>query len=122
MSIWYNDPQPQQRINRLPASAFVVGDVPPKRAVAAAVAMACVLASWPAEGEPRPIQPMQGRSQIAPLTLTYGQQPPRIDPLPRVQAQTIRISWPEDREPRLQYNNQQPERRYIVAQTLVYGT
>lgn len=121
MSIWYNDPQPQQRINRLPASAFVVGGIPPKTAVAAAIAMACVLAAHPAEGEPRRIQPFQGRSQIAPLTLTYGQQPPRIDAMPRVQAQTIRISWPEDREPRLQYKNQQPERRYIVAQTLVYG-
>lgn len=122
MGIWRNDPQPVQLPPRVPASALTTGSQPPRNAVAGAIAMACILASWPAQGEPRPIQPIQGRSQIAPLTLVYGQQPPRIDPMPEVQARVAIASWPEDREPRLQFNNQQPERRYVVAQTLKYGS
>lgn len=65
--------------------------------------------------------PTQKPLNVAPLTLAYGQQPPNVGPLPRVQAQTIIASWPDAGEPRLQFKNQQPERRYIVALSLVYG-
>lgn len=66
--------------------------------------------------------PIQKPLTVAPVTLVYGQQPPRIDPMPKVQAQVVRASWPEANEPRLQFNDQQPERRYIVPLTLVYGS
>lgn len=122
MGIFYNDPQPTQRAPRLPASALTTGSQPPRNAVAGAIAMATILAAWPAQGEPRPIQPMQGRSQIAPLTLQYGQQPPIAGSITPTEMSIVRSSWPDEGEPRLQQHNHYPERRrYIAPQTLVYG-
>lgn len=123
MGIFRSDPQPVQLTPHVPASALTTGSQPPRIASQLAMAMAVVGMAWPQPGEPHPIQPLQGRSQIAPLTLVYGQQPPRIDAMPRVQFNTVlRVSWPEDKEPRLQFNNEQPDRRYVAPLTLVYGS
>lgn len=139
MSIWYSDPQPVQRAPRLPVAALTTGSQPPRMTVAGAIALACVVAScpaqgeprltqqqsnppqiaavipavvsqaprvgtsnqteyallwsWPVEGEPRPIQPSQGRSVVAPLTLKYGQQPPVTSFVTVPELALVRAAW-----------------------------
>lgn len=51
------------------------GDQPPRLQTAAVLAMMAVLASWPADLEPRLARPNDQRVTIAPLTLSYGAAP-----------------------------------------------
>jgi hypothetical protein len=59
----------------------------------ATVAMAIVLASWPAALEPRLHQQNVAPPKIAPLTLTYGQQPPINGPITPGEYAQLRLSW-----------------------------
>lgn len=54
-----------------------------------------ILASWPADLEPRLGKPNAERVKIAPLTLVYGDQPVPQAPLSAARFQSIR-SWPVD--------------------------
>jgi hypothetical protein len=75
------------------------GSEPPRRQVQAALMMVAVLASWPADQEPRLHTRNANTVKIAPLTLPTGQQPP-----PR---QTYRLptvgwdppTWPAQKAP-----------------------
>lgn len=93
MGIFRSDPQPVQLTPHVPASALTTGSQPPRIASQLAMAMAVVGMAWPQAGEPHPIQPMQGRSQIAPLTLVYGQQPPIAGPLSVTETAIAVLSW-----------------------------
>lgn len=103
MGIFYNPPPASQGpVNSTPPIPHVAigtqGSQPPRMARATAVMMVAVLASWPADLEPRLQRPNDTqKTKIAPLTLTYGQQPPRQPPMPYPTTLTQLVaSWPTD--------------------------
>jgi hypothetical protein len=69
------------------------GDQPPRRQVAAVLAMVSVLASWPADLEPRLARPNDQQQKIAPLTVTYGTAPLPAPFLMPVELRQIVESW-----------------------------
>lgn len=118
MANFYPAPEPRQTYPKvLPvtqgAQPKPAGPLGGSVSVLSAIGVWATLAAVP--------MPTQKPLNVAPLTLVYGQQPPRIDPSPKVQARVVIASWPEAGEPRLQFKNQQPERRYIAPLTLTYG-
>lgn len=96
------------------------GDQPPRRQVAAVLAMCVVLASWPSDLEPRLQTPNTQQVKIAPLTLTYGSQPTPTAFLSATELRVIVDSWPGDLEPRLTWAN--VPRTTIAPLTLAYGS
>jgi len=124
MGIFYNPPSPPSGTNAAtPPEPHIPiakqGDPPPRRQTAAVLAIVAVLASWPADLEPRLTRPNDQRQTIAPLTLTYGQQPPRRGFLTPPVVQTLVASWPLDLEPRYDRTNEQQQK--IAPLTLTYG-
>jgi hypothetical protein len=100
MSLWSPPPPPQvigssgtppTPHDPIPAQGT---SVPPRRAAALAVTMMVVLASWPADLEPRLQRPNDQRQKIAPLTLKYGSQPPPTAFYSATEMGQIVASWP----------------------------
>lgn len=120
MGVYYQPPQPPTASGTPPEPHVPIGtqgSAPPRRTIA--VLMLAVLASWPADLEPRLGKPNERQQQIAPLTLTYGQQPARIGTSPQTRYETAVGSWPLDLEPRLDLPNNR--RQTIAPLTLRYG-
>lgn len=104
MGHFYNPPPPSQGpVNStLPIPHDPIppqGDQPIRGQVVPVLAMVAVLASWPADLEPRLQTPNNQQNKIAPLTLTYGQQPQPTSFLPAPAFTTIVASWPLDYPP-----------------------
>jgi hypothetical protein len=96
MGIFYNPPQPPTANNagtppEPHAPIGTQGSQPPRYSTV--LMMAAVLASWPADLEPRLHQQNAQQNKIAPLTLTYGQQPPQRAPLAVLNQSTILATW-----------------------------
>lgn len=89
MGIFYSPPPPVVRSAVTPpephAPIGTQGDQPPR--YTSALMLVAVLASWPADLEPRLVKPNNQQQKIAPLTLAYGDQPTAS----HLQATT---SWP----------------------------
>src|SRR5438105_1125357 len=122
MGIFYNPPPPPTANNAgTPPERHVPigtqGNQPPRYTTALMVA--AVLASWPADLEPRLSRPNDQRQKIAPLTLTYGQQPVPAGPITVPEYTQLVASWPPDLEPRLGRPNEQQQK--IAPLTLAYG-
>jgi hypothetical protein len=99
MGIFYNPPPPgnQGPVNStppLPHAPQATGESqPPRRQVAAALAMVAVLASWPADLEPRLHPKNASQNKIAPLTLTYGAQPTPTSALSTLELAQLVATW-----------------------------
>src|SRR6185295_16431127 len=109
MGIFYHPPQPPTANTAgTPPEPHVPigtqGAQPPRYTTA--VMMVAVLASWPADLEPRLARPNNQQQRIAPLTLTYGSQPTPTAALNTSEFQAI-SAWPQDLEPRLGKPNAQ---------------
>jgi hypothetical protein len=96
MGIFYNPPQPPTASNAgTPPEPHVPigtqGSQPPRYSTV--LMMTAVLASWPADLEPRLHQQNTQQNKIAPLTLAYGQQPPQRAPLAVLNQSTILATW-----------------------------
>lgn len=115
ISIWPQPDWPAQR-----SSQSLVWYVPPLIVTQPYVAFpyGAILASWPADLEPRLWRPNDQQQKIAPLTLTYGDQPIPTGPLTPTARQII-ASWPQDLEPRLSRPNDRQQT--IAPLTFVYG-
>lgn len=102
MGNFYNPPLPSQGNSNstlpLPHDPIPAQGTspPPLRQAALAVTMMAVLASWPADLEPRLQAPNNQQNKIAPLTLTYGQVPKPQPFLTNVELQLLVASWPPD--------------------------
>lgn len=123
MGIFYHPPQPPTGSTAatppLPHDPIPKqGDPPPRYTTA--LMLVAVLASWPADLEPRLTRPNDQQQKIAPLTLRYGQQPTPQGPLAIVEYGQLVASWPADLEPRLGRPNDQQQK--IAPLTLVYGS
>lgn len=122
MGIFYNPPQPPTANNAgTPPEPHVPvgtqGNPPPRYSTA--LMLVAVLASWPADLEPRLSKPNNQQQRIAPLTLTYGQQPPVTGTATATEYALIAGAWPADLEPRLSAPNNL--RQKIAPLTLRYG-
>lgn len=95
MGIFYNPPPPAGRTAVTPPEPHVPigtqGTPPPRYTTV--LMLAAVLASWPADLEPRLQRPNDQRVKIAPLTFTYGAQPPPIAPLAVAELTQIVSAW-----------------------------
>jgi len=121
MGIFYHPPQPPTANTAgTPPEPHVPigtqGAQPPRYTTA--VMMVAVLASWPADLEPRLARPNNQQQRIAPLTLTYGSQPTPTAALNTSEFQAI-SAWPQDLEPRLGLPNNTQQK--IAPLTLEYG-
>jgi hypothetical protein len=95
---WQDDPARLPRLVTIAPLTLATGQQPPRYSIA--VRMAIVLASWPADLEPRLQRPNDQQVKIAPLTLIYGNRPPVQAPLSAASRIAI-AAWPLDLEPRL---------------------
>jgi hypothetical protein len=96
MGIFYNPPQPPTANNAgTPPEPHVPigtqGSQPPRYSTV--LMMTAVLASWPADLEPRLQAPNNQQNKIAPLTLAYGSQPAPIPALAISELTPIMASW-----------------------------
>lgn len=91
--VYRPEPQPVQRVPRVPPSALITGSQPPRRTNAQLYNL--VGRWWPEDKYPHPAQ--LRRNFVAPQTLAYGNQPPRKT---NAQLQSIvNQQWPLDKEP-----------------------
>jgi hypothetical protein len=96
MGIFYNPPQPPTASNagtppEPHAPIGTQGSQPPRYSTV--LMLTAVLASWPADLEPRLHQKNTQQNKIAPLTLTYGAQPTPQPPLSTVELAQIVGTW-----------------------------
>jgi hypothetical protein len=122
MGIFYNPPQPPTANNAgtLPephAPIGTQGNAPPR--YSSALMLVAVLASWPADKEPRLQRPNDQQQKVVTLTLATGDQPPVVGTASRPVYRLIADQWPLPLEPRLSAPNS--TRVPSAPLTLTYG-